>query len=54
MKILFGSWPGYGHLLPMLPLVRAAQRGGHDVLVTPGRTSSPCWSGSDWLPTRPG
>ena len=41
MKILFGSWPGYGHLLPMLPLVRAAQRGGHDVLVTSGADLKP-------------
>lgn len=37
MKILFASWPGYGHLLPMLPLIRAAQRGGHDVVVSSGR-----------------
>ncbi len=36
MKILVGSWPGYGHLLPMVPLIRAAQRGGHDVVVTSG------------------
>ena len=36
MKILFGSWPGYGHLLPMVPLIRAAQRGGHEVVVTSG------------------
>jgi len=36
VKILVGSWPGYGHLLPMVPLIRAAQRGGHDVVVTSG------------------
>jgi UDP:flavonoid glycosyltransferase YjiC (YdhE family) len=36
MKILFGTWPGYGHLLPMVPLIRAAQQGGHDVLVSTG------------------
>jgi UDP:flavonoid glycosyltransferase YjiC (YdhE family) len=36
MKILVGSWPGYGHLLPMVPLIRAAQRGGHEVVVTSG------------------
>src|SRR5215218_1965727 len=36
MRILVGSWPGYGHLLPMLPLVRAAQAAGHDVLVSTG------------------
>jgi hypothetical protein len=36
VRILFASWPGYGHLLPMLPLIRAAQRGGHDVVVSSG------------------
>jgi len=36
MKILVGSWPGYGHLLPMVPLIRAAQRAGHEVVVTSG------------------
>jgi UDP:flavonoid glycosyltransferase YjiC (YdhE family) len=36
MRILFGSWPGYGHLLPMVPLIREAQRGGHDVVVSSG------------------
>lgn len=40
MKILFASWPGYGHLLPMVPLIRAAQRGGHDVVVSSGRDLS--------------
>lgn len=41
MRILVGSWPGYGHLLPMLPLVRAAQAAGHDVLVTTGADLHP-------------
>ena len=36
MKVLFGSWPAYGHLLPMVPLIRAAQRAGHEVRVTSG------------------
>lgn len=36
VRILFGSWPGYGHLLPMLPLIRAAQDAGHEVVVTSG------------------
>jgi UDP:flavonoid glycosyltransferase YjiC (YdhE family) len=40
MRILFASWPGYGHLLPMVPLIRAAQRGGHDVFVSSGRDMS--------------
>ncbi|HEY5882836.1 MAG TPA: glycosyltransferase [Nakamurella sp.] len=36
MKILFSGWPAYGHLLPMVPLARAAVDGGHDVLVVSG------------------
>ncbi|HEX3221995.1 MAG TPA: glycosyltransferase [Nocardioides sp.] len=36
MRILFASWPGHGHLLPMLPLARAAERAGHQVMVTSG------------------
>lgn len=40
MRILVGSWPGYGHLLPMVPLIRAAQQGGHDVVVSSGADMS--------------
>jgi UDP:flavonoid glycosyltransferase YjiC (YdhE family) len=40
VRILFASWPGYGHLLPMVPLIRAAQRGGHDVVVSSGKDMS--------------
>src|SRR4051794_33293596 len=40
VRILFASWPGYGHLLPMVPLIHAAQRGGHDVVVSSGRDMS--------------
>jgi UDP:flavonoid glycosyltransferase YjiC (YdhE family) len=36
MRILFGSWPAYGHLLPMMPMVRAGQQGGHDIMVSSG------------------
>ena len=36
MRILFSSWPAYGHLLPMLPLARAARRAGHDDLISSG------------------
>lgn len=36
MKILFSAWPGYGHLLPMVQLVRAAQRAGHEVVISTG------------------
>lgn len=40
MRILFASWPAYGHLLPMVPLIRAAQRAGHDVVVSSGSDMS--------------
>jgi UDP:flavonoid glycosyltransferase YjiC (YdhE family) len=36
VRILFVSWPGYGHLLPMVPLIRAAQGEGHEVVVSSG------------------
>src|SRR5690349_5641010 len=29
MRILFSATPAYGHLLPLLPLERAARRAGH-------------------------
>ena len=35
-RVLFTSFPAYGHVLPMLPLIRAAQRAGHDVRVATG------------------
>lgn len=34
--MLFSSWPAYGHLLPMLPLIRAAVAAGHEVRVASG------------------
>lgn len=36
MRILFTTNPLVGHWLPMVPLVRAAQRAGHDVVVAAG------------------
>ncbi|GAA3395051.1 glycosyltransferase [Cryptosporangium minutisporangium] len=36
MRILFSTWPAHGHVLPLLPLIRAAQRAGHDVVVASG------------------
>jgi len=36
MRVLFSTWPAHGHLLPLLPLIRAAERGGHDVVVASG------------------
>ena len=35
-RVLFTSCPQYGHVLPMLPLIRAAGRAGHDVRVATG------------------
>ena len=35
-RVLFTSCPAYGHVLPMLPLIRAAERAGHDVRVATG------------------
>lgn len=36
MRILFSTWPAHGHLLPLLPLARAAERAGHNVVVASG------------------
>ena len=35
-RVLFTSCPAYGHALPMLPLIRAAERAGHEVRVATG------------------
>ncbi len=35
-RVLFTSCPAYGHVLPMLPLIRAAERAAHDVRVATG------------------
>ncbi len=35
-RVLVTSCPAYGHVLPMLPVVRAAMRAGHDVRVATG------------------
>ncbi|GLY02311.1 glycosyltransferase [Actinoplanes sp. NBRC 101535] len=42
MRILFSSVPAHGHLLPLLPLARAAARAGHQValLTHPGMHSA--------------
>jgi UDP:flavonoid glycosyltransferase YjiC (YdhE family) len=45
MRVLVGCWPAYGHLLPMLPLVRAARRAGHDVVVSSGADLAPVLGG---------
>ncbi|WP_433721594.1 glycosyltransferase [Actinoplanes sp. CA-051413] len=36
MRVLVSTWPAHGHLLPLLPLIRAAQQAGHDVVVASG------------------
>src|SRR5690349_14182524 len=36
MRVLVSTWPAHGHLLALLPLIRAAQRAGHDVVVASG------------------
>ena len=35
-RILFSTWPAHGHLLPLLPLARAAERAGHEVIIASG------------------
>ena len=41
MRILITAFPGEGHVQPMLPLARAAQRRGHDVVVATGPDAVP-------------
>lgn len=36
MRILFTCWPAYGHLLPMIPLAKAAHQAGHEVVISSG------------------
>jgi UDP:flavonoid glycosyltransferase YjiC (YdhE family) len=36
MRVLFSTWPAHGHLLPLLPLARAAVSAGHEVVVASG------------------
>lgn len=36
MRVLFSCFPGHGHLLPLVPLARACQRAGDDVLFATG------------------
>ncbi|MGH7261859.1 MAG: hypothetical protein ACREI9_14495, partial [Nitrospiraceae bacterium] len=41
MRILITSWSAYGHLYPMLPIARAAQRTGHAVVIATGPNLAP-------------
>jgi hypothetical protein len=36
VRILISTWPAHGHLLPLLPLARAAEKRGHEVVVASG------------------
>src|SRR5689334_11407190 len=35
-RVLISTWPAHGHLLPLLPLARAAERAGHEVIIASG------------------
>jgi UDP:flavonoid glycosyltransferase YjiC (YdhE family) len=35
-RVLFTSCPAYGHMLPLMPLIRAAERAGNDVRIATG------------------
>lgn len=41
MRLLFSCTPAFGHFLPLVPLARAAQRGGHDVAVVTSSGMAP-------------
>lgn len=41
VRFLFSTTPGVGHLLPMLPLARAARDRGHDVVIAGGSSLAP-------------
>ncbi|MGQ0777711.1 MAG: glycosyltransferase [Pseudonocardiales bacterium] len=41
IRILITSWPAYGHLYPMLPVARAAQHAGHELVLATGPDLAP-------------
>jgi UDP:flavonoid glycosyltransferase YjiC (YdhE family) len=47
MRILFTTNPLYGHLYPMLPLMNAARRADHEVIVATGANLPQRWSVTD-------
>ena len=54
MRILFSTTPALGHLLPLLPLARAARDHGHDVgVLTAQPLSSHLDAGFEMLPAGP-
>jgi len=52
MKLLFTSFPAYGHLHPILPLALAARDAGHEVRVATGADLAR-WAGSCGLEAAP-
>lgn len=36
MRVLISTVPAHGHLLPLIPIARAAERAGHDVVIASG------------------
>ncbi len=53
-RVLFTSCPAYGHVLPMLPLIRAAERAGHEVRVATGPDLLARWPLAGWTSTPSG
>ena len=53
MRILFSSVPGHGHVLPLLPLARAARRAGHETALLTGATMAEVVSPLQVLPAGP-
>jgi UDP:flavonoid glycosyltransferase YjiC (YdhE family) len=58
LRVLVTTQPGYGHLHPLVPLARAAQAAGHEVLVATAASMCPAVeaaglpcvaAGHDWL-----
>lgn len=41
LRVLVAATPGVGHLLPLLPVARAARARGHDVRIAAGRSLEP-------------
>jgi UDP:flavonoid glycosyltransferase YjiC (YdhE family) len=41
MRILITTFPAYGHFYPMLPIARAAQHAGHEVVIATGPDLTP-------------
>ncbi|MEU4474326.1 glycosyltransferase [Micromonospora sp. NPDC023888] len=55
MRVLFSNVPSFGHFLPLLPLIRAFRRQGHDVAVVTAAGMTPLTApeGIELLPAGP-